>query len=492
MDFLDPRKKRSHRIRLFIGYGLIAIGITIVTMFLVYATTGYGFDYSRRAIVQNGLVFVSSHPESSTIYIDGQERGGTDGRYVLEEGRYTLELKRDGYRSWKRDFSLEGSSVERFIYPFLFPQQLVSKDLAAFNAVPDMVTQSPDRHWMLVHQQESFNSFLVIDANTKENQSTSISVPTTVLVPRPGAQTLEMVEWSTDNRHVLIKHNYAGGADFIMLDRENPGASVNINNVFGHAFTQIALKDKRSDQLYVYDANNGLLQTADLKNSVLNPVAAHILAFFPYGNETLLYVTKDGAAADKVLVKMVQGDGAYTLRTLPVSPLYLLNIAEFDRKLYVAIGTSAESRVYVYQDPVGSIKKGGYITPPTKALLKVDGGAEYVSFSANTRFVVVQGGSKFAVYDAENNRQFRYDTGLPLAEHTKATWMDGHRLNLTSQNKLYVFDFDGTNRQELNAVHAGVRPMFDRDYTALFTLSPSLATPDRSAVVRTELLVKKQ
>jgi hypothetical protein len=353
MDFLDPRKRRSNRIRLFIGYGLMAIAITISTLLLVYATSGYGFDYNKHVIVQNGLVFVSSHPEAATIYIDGQDRGGTDGRFVLEEGKYTLELRHDGYRTWKRDFSLEGGSVERFIYPFLFPQQLVTKDVVGFNSVPDMVTQSPDRHWMLVHQPETFNSFLVIDANTKDNTSASISVPNTVLVPHPGAQSLEMVEWSTDNKHVLIKHNYTGGADFIMLDRENPAASININNVFGRAFTQVALKDKRFDQLYVYDTNNGLLQTADIKNSTLNPIGSHIQAFFPYGGDTLLYVTKDGAAAaDKALVKMQQGDSTYTLRTIPVSPTYLLNIAEFDRKMYVAVGTSVESRVYVYQDPI--------------------------------------------------------------------------------------------------------------------------------------------
>jgi hypothetical protein len=491
MDFLDPKKKRSHRTRLFIGYGLIAIAITIATLILVYATSGYGFDSNKRAIVQNGLVFVSAHPEAATVHINGQDRGGTDGRYVLEEGKYTLELKRDGYRSWKRDFVLEGSSVERFIYPFLFPQQLVSKDLTAFNTVPDMVTESPDRHWIVIHQPETFNSFLVIDANTKENAAASITVPATILVPRPGTQTLEMVEWSTDNRHVLIKHSYTGGSDFIMLDRENPASSVNINNMLGHSFAQIALKDKRHDQVYGYDAN-GLLQSVDLKTGTLNPVSAHVDAFFPYGSNTLLYVTKQGAPADKVLVKIQQGESTYTLRTLPVSPLYLLNMAEFDRKLYAAVGTSAESRLYVYQDPIGLLRKGSFITPPIKALLKVDSGAEYVSFSANARFVAVQGGSKFAVYDAENNRQFRYDTGLQLAEHTKATWMDGHRLNLTSQNKLHVFDFDGTNRQELNAVHAGTKPMFDRDYTALFTLSPSVNTPSKSGIVRTELLVKKQ
>src|SRR4051812_44689192 len=113
MDFLDPKKKRSNRTKLFIGYGLVAIVIYLATYFLVLATGGYGFDKDRHTIIQNGLVFVSAHPESATMFVNGTDRGGTDGRLVLEEGTYTLELKRSGYRDWKREFALEGGSVER-------------------------------------------------------------------------------------------------------------------------------------------------------------------------------------------------------------------------------------------------------------------------------------------------------------------------------------------------------------------------------------------
>lgn len=489
MDFLDPKKKRAHRRRLMLGYGLIAVVLSICTLALVFVTNGYGID-RKGTIIQNGLIFVSAHPVGANIFINDKAQGTTDGRFVLQEGKYKVTLQQKGYRNWERDVSLEGSSIERLVYPFMFPQTLSSHDIEEYASLPDMVSTSPDRHWIVSHIADSFNNFIVTDASTKDNASTTIVVPTSVLIPHPGSQKIELVEWSTDNQHFLIKDTYDGGVDFVIVDRSTPANSVNLTQVFGHSFTKVSLRDKRFDQLYVYDAGTGLLEAADVKAKTLDPVGNHILAYWPFGSGTLVYVTDDGAPSGKVFAKILDGGKSYILRTLPSSSTYLLNMATFGGHQYVAVGTSAESRVYLYEDPLDMLRKNPPQTATAKALLKVDTTAEFVSFSANTRFIAVQGGSKFAVYDAENNRQFRYDTNLKLQDHAQATWMDGHRLMLVSDNKLHIFDFDGTNDQTLTTNRPGYAPAFDRDYTALFTVSPSTVNADKTVLLRTELIVK--
>lgn len=489
MDFLDPKKRRAHGIRLMVGYALMAVALGIGTLILVFATSGYGFDRKTGTIIQNGLVFINAHPVAANILINGKDKGTTDGRFVLEEGNYKVELNQTGYRSWKREFVLEGGSVERLAYPFLFPQKLVSSDVQLYAATPTMVTQSPDRRWIVSHHTNTFNVFQLTDANTKDNATTELTVPTTVLVPREGQQKLTAVEWSTDNRHVLLRHDFAEGSEFVMLDRETPQNSTNLSQTLNHSYSQIALRDKRFDQIYGLDST-GVLQTADLKSKAITPVTQQVLAFFPYGNDMLLYVTSSGAAAGKAVVKLRQNTTDYTLRTVPVSEKYLLNMASFDGDQYVIVGDSTESRGYLYRDPLASLKKVPPQLPPAKALLKVDK-AEFASFSGNARFVAIQGEGKFAVYDMENNRQFRYDTGLAVPAGQKATWMDGHRLGLVSDGKLNIFDFDGTNRQTLVTADPAFQPFFDRDYTALFTISPSATVSNKTSLLRTELIVKQ-
>lgn len=485
MDFLDDRKKRAHRNRLFIGYGLMAIAVGIATVILVFATNGYGVNPGTGKITQFGLLFVDSHPDGSELYLNGERKGTTSARMVLEENEYNLEIKREGYRSWQRNFLMEARAVERYAYPFLFPIELNPEDVRLLAPSTDMASSSPDRRWIISHNPATFSSFDVTDTTTKENQTAVISIPTTILPVRPGTK-IEAVEWSTDNRHLLIRAAYEGGADFVLIDRDAPAESLNFTQHFGQAFSQVRLRDKSPNKLYVYDAAGGLLRSVDVPTKQFASIASGVVSFWPYENDLVLYATTDKAPSSTVIVAIQEGAQTHILRQLPVSDAYLLNVARFNGKWYFVAGTSAEGKVYVYVNPLDDLREGDDQLPDPNVLLKVDG-ARYVSFSANARFIGVQGGAKFAVYDAELGRQSRYDIGLPVDGATRANWMDGHRFTLLSQNKMYVFDYDGTNKQELLAAESGFEAMFDRDYNNLFTISKSVASPESVALLRTSL-----
>lgn len=490
MDFLDPQKKRAYHIRLFIGYALIGIALLMSTFFLVLATSGYGVSRKTGQIIQNGLLFVDSKPVASRIYINGEDRGTTDGRFILEEGDYKVALKQDGYRDWQHDITLSGAGIERLTYPFLFPKTPVGRDVQTLPSPIDVASSSPDRRWIVMHDKVNAANFTVFDTSSKDSVPILQTVPSTVLVARPNL-TLEAIEWSSDNRHLLLKATADDGVQFIVFDRQAPAESINVNDVFGHSFAQVNLYNKLPDRLYVYDSS-GLLQIGDVAKKSLNVVANHVRAFKPYGSDTLLYITDNTASTTQVDVKLLSGTSTYAIRTLPVSDRYLLDYASYAGKQYAVVGTRAESRVYIYEDPVDSAKKATTAKPATvKALLKVPDGANYVSFSASAQFVALQGETNFAVYDIKQNRQNHYKASVNITPGQKATWMDAYRLMLVSKdNKLSIFDFDGTNLQELVGAYAGYVPAFDRDYTAMFTVSPSVSQKDVGGLVRTDLIVK--
>src|SRR3954463_14418751 len=122
MDFLDPRKKRAHKIRLIVGYFLIAIVIGLSTIILVYGAYGYGINTKTGQIIENGLLFVDSKPGGADIYLNGTKQSGkTAARLVLAAGDYTLSIRKSGYHSWQRSFVLDEHTISRYVYPFLFP-----------------------------------------------------------------------------------------------------------------------------------------------------------------------------------------------------------------------------------------------------------------------------------------------------------------------------------------------------------------------------------
>lgn len=487
MDFLDPKKRRAHNIRLFVGYFLVGLALFIGTLVLFFEANGFDVDRKTGAIIQNGLVFVDAHPEPATVYLNGVDKGQTDMRLVLPAGLYDIELKRDGYRGWRRSFTLMGSTIERLVYAFLVPDKLDSKDLQIFQAAPGLATVSPDRRWLLVQQPGTVTNFSVTDLRDDNNPATALAVPNSVLSPGSGSNKLELIEWSTDNRHALIKHTFEGGAAFVVLDRESPGQSINITRLFaGTSFDTVKFRDKKFDQFYLHNTKDGVLYSTDTRTRIISTIANSVLTFQPHGADVLMYVTDEGAPEGKTFVRLREGINTYTLREMGASPAYLIDLARFENDWYMAVGSTNDPRIHIYKNAFDDLKKGDTPTALPFTVLRLDN-PQYMAFSANTRFIGVQSGSKFVVFDAETKRQYKYDTKLPLLPNQKAAWMDGHRYAVISGNKLVIFDYDGINTQTLINVSPDYLPFFDRDYNALFTIGPSVVDPSKQGVVRTEL-----
>lgn len=482
MDFLDPKKKRAHRIRLFIGYGLMAIAIGIATTILVFEAYGFDLDRKTGTVIQNGLLFIDVHPEPAQITLNGEDKGQTDARLVIPDGQYTVKLERDGYRDWQRTFRLEGSRIERLVYPFLFPEKLDSEDVQLYASAPAFSTQSPDRKWVLVQRIGSLATFDLFDLSKDRVNATELVIPPALFSKNGvGAHSLELAEWSNDNRHVLLKHIYDGGFEFIMIDREDVGQSLNVNRALGQNPVNISLRDKRFDELYMHAAPGGAVVLGSLRTRTVTPLLTSVIVYKTYSTEEVLFVTSEGAPEGKVLVKIRAADKTYTLRELPANDAnYMVDISKFEGGWYMLAGASSEKKAYVYKDPFDILNRTtGNNVPAPETVLKTNGVGQYVSFSTNVRFMAMQSGSEFAIYDAESDRLHRFDTKFTLAPNEKARWMDGHRLTLNSEGKLKVVEFDGNNPQELIELSGNSLPFFDRDYDRLFSLSPSIGVPGR-------------
>lgn len=488
MDFLDPKKKRAHRNRLIVGYILIGISIALVALILIFQAYGYDLDRKNGGIIQNGLVFVGAQPEQANVFMNGKQYASQDSvRLVLPSDVYKLELKRDGYRDWSRTFSLAGGTIERFLYPFLFPVNLNTEDRKTYASAPAFATQSPDRAWIMVQQPGQLGSFDVFDANDPQKAPTVSTVPASVFTTSSSHQ-LQLVEWSSDNRHLLVKHQFGEGFEFVIIDREEPGQSFNVNKLLNRNPSEVTLRDKKFDHFYIYDAATKKLEFAEQKDPTIKPVLSNVLGYESHGTDMILYATDVQAPAGQARIMLKDNDGSYLIRDIAASPSYLLALARYDGKWYMAAGSAAENRAYVYQDPQTAIKKVPAEPTYPVSVLRVDN-PQWIEFSANTQFIALQGGQNFAVYDAEHDQNYKYAVSDPIdPAQPVASWMDGHRLMLTSGGKMVVFDYDGINKQTLTNNVAGMLPFFDREYRMLYNIAPAVSGSNPFSLTRTSML----
>lgn len=492
MEFLDPKAKKRHRIQLIIGYTLMGTLISIITMILVF--NAYGFDVNRKTgeVIQNGLIYVDSSPDEANVAFNGvDQKSKTNNRYSLPSGNYNVTLKKDGYRTWSRDFNLSGGEVERFTYPLLIPGELKSNEVKAYSAAPGLTTESPDRRWMIIAEPGSLTNFTEYDLNSVNRNkvipdSRQFAIPASVLTAATtGQQSLELVEWSTDNRHMLLKHTYDDKAEFIVISRDQPEASLNINTLLGVNPDKVMLKDKKFDQWFIYTAQGGILQSADAKKTVTT-LFTNVTAFKSHGDDTLLYAqsVNDGKTQR---INLQQGKDSYLIRDVSSSAPVQLDIARYDGAWYLIAGVDADQKSYIYKDPQTILNKkdGTKLTPLT--VLKSNGPITAVSFSHNTRFILTQSGQHFEIYDAEKLDTFRFDIADIFDANTKVSWMDGHRLMARSAGKMISFDFDGSNKQALVTANVSTPILFDRDYTVIYSFDTAKSDPAKTSLFSTSL-----
>lgn len=480
MDFLDPKKRRRHTIQLFIGYALVATAIALATAILIYYA--YGFGVNRQGdLVQKGLVFVSSQPSGATLDVNSKRVNNTNTKLNLSAGDYTLVIKRDGYMDWRRTIQVDGGDVSHYVYPFLFPKELKPRQLKTYDANPRLTTQSPDRRWLVVQPLiDDETKFEVFDLSKNQDEvgvAAPFTVPQALVTTSTAPTRWKVLEWSSNNRHILFKRFYTADdvekSEYILVDRQRPEGSYNLSrelNIDATA-TDLALLDKKPDTYYIHNKTTGELSSANLENPAPKKVLSDVVAFKSHGKDTIVYITAKNAPEGKVFARLHDDSQEYTLRALSASDTYLLNAARFDGSWYIVAGTKAENRAFIYKDPALQIVRGKDKKAGALFALRVDDPND-VSFSANAQFVALQNGKAFHVYDIDNEQAYRYSAKSPVdTPQLKAAWMDGNRFTYASNGKQIVFDYDNINHRTLVPTSATYEAAFDRNYKYLYTFT---------------------
>lgn len=478
MDYLDPRKRHAHNIRLAVGYVLVGIVIGLATYILNAAANGYGVNVKTGQIIQNALLFTDSKPGGAEIYLNNEDKHTTtSARLILPTGNYSLTLKKDGYRDWSRQFTLNEQSVARYIYPFLFPTKPLAVNLKAYTSLPNLITQSPDRRWLLVQANQASSQspvFDMYDTSTLDDNTPAVqqvTIPVGLLTEYSETSKLTEVEWSTDNNNVLLQHNYGDNFEFIVFNRSRPDQSFNVNRMFNAHPDQVALFDKKVGQLYLYKQAEKTLKRGDTGNKTLGPVLIkQVLAFKPYGRNLITYVTDINEPGGTVAAKIWNNGNTFKLNEFPMGSKYLIEAAEFQGDFYYIAGSDNSERINIYKNPLDQIKNPAYSKAlPMLALSIKDG--QKIKFSDNVRFISIQNGHDFAVYDFETQDSYNYSLSQTFA--ALPDWMDGHRFIGTVNGKVLIMDYDSTNQQVIADTAMTNGGLFSRNYDHLLVLSPA-------------------
>lgn len=112
------------------------------SFFLIQFAKGYRPDFAKKTFKPTGLLVATSVPEGAQVFIDGKLVSATNNTISLAPGDYEVEIKRDGFSTWKKAIKIEKEIVARtdaYLFP-LFPDLKALTFTGAINPVlsPDV------------------------------------------------------------------------------------------------------------------------------------------------------------------------------------------------------------------------------------------------------------------------------------------------------------------------------------------------------------------
>ncbi|KKP46892.1 MAG: hypothetical protein UR39_C0007G0020 [Candidatus Woesebacteria bacterium GW2011_GWA1_33_30] len=85
--------------------------VGIIGYFVALMARGYQFDVDKFKLLANGILVIKSDPDGASIYVNGGLKGATNTNLKLSPNSYDIEVKKDGYISWKKRLNIKKEEV---------------------------------------------------------------------------------------------------------------------------------------------------------------------------------------------------------------------------------------------------------------------------------------------------------------------------------------------------------------------------------------------
>lgn len=188
--------------RLLIFFSVI-FGISLVAFFVIKIAQGYKPDLGKRTLKPTGLLVATSIPDGAQVFVDGKLISATNNTLSLTPGTYEMEIKKDGYSSWKKNLTLEKELVTK-TDAYLF-STYPNLEALTFTGAADPVLSPDGQHvaFSVATASASKRGLWVLDLT---DRLLGLSrEPRQILVSsRTRDFSLGSYKWSPDSRQIIV------------------------------------------------------------------------------------------------------------------------------------------------------------------------------------------------------------------------------------------------------------------------------------------------
>ena len=182
----------------------VLIGIGIVAYFLIKLASGYRPDFTNKTMRPTGLLVATSIPNQASILINSKAlKTKTATTTSLTPGEYEIEIKKDGFSSWKKKILIEKELVVK-TEAYLFPTYPDLKALTSTSVSNPVISPDGKKVVFAVANQDEKNGLWILDLTERPLGLARESYQILQSAPKGRDFAKATYQWAPDSKQILV------------------------------------------------------------------------------------------------------------------------------------------------------------------------------------------------------------------------------------------------------------------------------------------------
>lgn len=183
---------------------VVFLGIGLVAYFLIKLASGYRPDFINKTMRPTGLLVATSIPNQGSILINGKTlKTKTATTISLAPGEYEIEIKKDGFSSWKKKILIEKELVVK-TEAYLFPTYPDLKALTSTSASNPVISSDGKKVVFAVANQDEKNGLWILDLTERPLGLARESYQILQSAPKGRDFAKATYQWAPDSKQILV------------------------------------------------------------------------------------------------------------------------------------------------------------------------------------------------------------------------------------------------------------------------------------------------
>jgi len=466
-------------------YMVTVLAVISLTALLFFIMLGYRFNRDNGTIQQGGLVQFISQPSGAKITVgEAQLANPTRSKITLNPGDYLVKLERTGYDLWQKNITVRAGTVLWLDSARLVPTSRTSESMESFSVLNStLVSESGKLMAFLADKSKPAFSFASLtDADKVE--LAPVTIPSSLIAQKKGVKnTYVLVEWSRNDRHIIVRHDYGKQREFLLVDTSNPENTTAIRPVSSTEPVEVMFDPRSATDLIVRYKDGSVRQVTS--GVVSSPILKNVATMATAKGSLVLYSTLPEGKITKTGYLTLGQSKPKELAAYSTRSRIQLALGEYyyDDYLTTVIGNS----VAIEKIPDFPRSDEGRLLEKTViARFRLENTPIEVSMHNRSRLVAFSASRHMTTYDLELNKKSEVPIRGKQTLSRPQQWLDNQHFWSDGSSMLRQYEYDGSNQADI----VKVAPGFSTAYTQSGKYLYSIAKVDKGyALQRTKMIL---